>query len=78
LIINDPEFTEQGALIAVGIGWYQTGMAASKRVAQVLLGQNPKGLPFENVAVQELVANPKVAKQLGITFPASILKDAKQ
>jgi ABC-type uncharacterized transport system substrate-binding protein len=78
LIINDPEFTEQGALIAVGIGWYQTGMAASKRVAQVLLGQNPKDLPFENVAVEELVVNPKVAKQLGITFPASILKDAKR
>jgi ABC-type uncharacterized transport system substrate-binding protein len=78
LIINDPEFTEQGALIAVGIGWYQTGMAASKLVAQVLLGQNPKSLPFENVAVQELVVNPKLAKQLGITFPASILKEAKR
>ena len=25
LIINDPEFTDQGALVAVGIGWYQTG-----------------------------------------------------
>ena len=77
LIINDPEFTEQGALVAVGIGWYQTGLAASKRVAQVLLGRNPKDLPFENVAVKELVVNAKVAKQLGITFPASMLKEAK-
>ena len=78
LIINDPEFTDQGAVMAVGIGWYETGLAASKRVAQVLLGQDPKGLPFENVAVRKLVVNPKVAKQLGITFPPEILKDAEK
>jgi putative ABC transport system substrate-binding protein len=78
LIINDPEFTEQGALVAVGIGWYQTGLAASQRVAQVLVGRNPKDLSFENVAVRKLVVNPKVAKQLGITFPPSLLKDAEK
>jgi ABC-type uncharacterized transport system substrate-binding protein len=78
LIINDPEFVEQGALIAVGIGWYQTGLSASERVAQVLAGQNPKDLPFENVAVQKLEVNMKVAKDLGITFPDSILKNAEK
>ncbi|MGA8185390.1 MAG: ABC transporter substrate-binding protein, partial [Terriglobia bacterium] len=57
LIINDPEFTDQGALMAVGVGWYETGLAASKRVAQVLLGQDPKYLPFENVAVRKMVVN---------------------
>ena len=78
LIINDPEFADQGAVMAVGIGWYVTGLAASKRVAQVLLGQNPKYLPFENVAVRTLVVNLKVAKQLGITFPPEILKNAEK
>jgi ABC-type uncharacterized transport system substrate-binding protein len=78
LVINDPEFTDQGAVMAVGIGWYETGLAASKRVAQVLLGQNPKNLPFENVAVRKLVINPRVAKQLGITFPPEIVKDAEK
>jgi putative tryptophan/tyrosine transport system substrate-binding protein len=78
LIINDPEFTGQGALMAVGIGWYETGLAASKRVAQVLLGENPGKLPFENVAVRKLVVNLKVAKQLGITFPPEILKEAEK
>jgi putative tryptophan/tyrosine transport system substrate-binding protein len=78
LIINDPEFTGQGAVLAVGIGWYETGLAAAKRVAQVLLGQNPKDLPFENVAVQKVVINLKVAKQLGITFPPEILKNAEK
>lgn len=78
LVINDPEFTNQGAVMAVGIGWYETGLAASKRVAQVLLGQHPRDLPFENVAVRKLVVNMKVAKQLGITFPPEILKDAEK
>jgi ABC-type uncharacterized transport system substrate-binding protein len=78
VIVNDPELTDEGALVAVGIGWYQTGLATSQRVAQVLVGQNPKDIPFENVAVQELVVNPKVARQLGITFPPSLLKKAQQ
>ena len=78
LIINDPEFTEQGAVMSVGIGWYETGLAASKRVAQVLLGQDPKDLPFENVVVRKSVVNLKVAKQLGITFPPDMLKDAEK
>ncbi len=38
LIINDPEFTEKGALVAVGIGWQRTCQGAAKQVAQVLLG----------------------------------------
>lgn len=78
LIINDPEFTDQGALVAVGIGWYQTGLATAKRVAQVLEGQNPQDLPFENVVVKKLVVNPKVAKELGLTFPPSLLKEAEK
>ena len=78
LVINDPEFTDQGAVMAVGIGWYETGLAASKRVAQVLLGQNPKDLPFENVAVKKIVVNMKVARQLGVTFPPEILKEAEE
>ena len=78
LVINDPEFTDQGAVMAVGIGWYETGVAASERVAQVLLGQNPRNLPFRNVAVQKLVVNPKVADRLGIRFPAEILAEAER
>jgi ABC-type uncharacterized transport system substrate-binding protein len=78
LVINDPEFTDQGAVRAVGIGLYETGLAASKRVAQVLLGQDPKDLPFENVAVRTLVVNMKVAKQLGMAIPPKILSEAEK
>jgi putative ABC transport system substrate-binding protein len=77
LVINDPEFTEQGALASVGIGWYQTGQAAAKVAARVLRGESPQNLPFENVAVKQLVLNPKVAQQLGLTFPAALRKEAE-
>jgi putative ABC transport system substrate-binding protein len=77
LVINDPEFTEQGALASVGIGWYQTGQAAAKVAARVLRGESPQQLPFENVAVKQLVLNPKVAQQLGLTFPAALREEAE-
>jgi len=74
LIINDPEFTDRGALVAVGIGWYQTGHAAAKAVQRVLQGESPGKIPFENVAVKKLVLNHKVAQRLGITFPDSLVR----
>ena len=78
LIINDPEFVQKGALAAVGIGWYETGKAASKVLARVLRGEAPKNIPFEDVAVKKLVLNPKVATALGITFPADMAQAASQ
>jgi putative tryptophan/tyrosine transport system substrate-binding protein len=76
LIINDPEFVNRGALVAVGIGWYETGKAASKVLARVLRGSNPKDMPFEEVAVKKLVLNQDVANELGITFPPDMLQAA--
>lgn len=78
LIINDPEFTERGALVAVGIGWQRSCGAAAKQVAQVLLGENPQKLPFENVAIKKIVLNFELARKLGIQFPAEWVKEASQ
>ena len=77
LIINDPEFVSQGALAAIGIGWYQTGKAAAKIAVKVFKGEDTKNIPFENVAVKKVVINNQIAKLLGITFPAEIVKDAE-
>ena len=78
LIINDPEFVQRGALVAVGIGWYETCGAASKVLARVLRGEQPRNIPFEEVAVKKLVLNQEVAKALGITFPPDIVQAASQ
>src|SRR5499433_339672 len=78
LVINDPEFVQRGALVAVGIGWYETGKAASKVLARVLRGEQPRNIPFEEVAVKKLVLNQEVARSLGITFPPDIVQAASQ
>jgi len=78
IIINDPEFVHRGALIAVGIGWYETGKAAAKVLARVLRGEPPHNIPFEEVAVKKLVLNQEVAKSLGITFPPDMVQSASQ
>jgi ABC-type uncharacterized transport system substrate-binding protein len=78
LIINDPEFVERGALVAVGLGWYETGKATSQIVARVLRGEQPRNIPFEEVAVKKLVLNQQVARALGITFPPDMVQAASQ
>jgi ABC-type uncharacterized transport system substrate-binding protein len=78
LIINDPEFVEKGALAAVGIGWYRSGYAAGKMAARVLRGENPRGIPMENLAVKKLVLNDAVARRLGIVFPPAVVEEAKR
>jgi ABC-type uncharacterized transport system substrate-binding protein len=75
LIINDPEFTSQGALAAVGIGWHESGYAAGRLAARVLKGESPRDIPFENVAVKKIVLNRAVSRELGIPFPASLLAE---
>ena len=76
IINNDPEFVDRGALACVGLGWYPVGHAAAKLAARVLLGQSPNILPIEEVAVQQLVLNKDVARKLGVTFPADLVKQA--
>ena len=78
LIINDPEFVQRGALLAVGIGWYETGKAASKVLARVLRGEQPRNIPFEEVALKKLVLNQEVAKTLGIRFALDLVQAAAQ
>ena len=78
LIINDVEFVQRGALLAVGIGWYETGKTASRVLARVLRGEQPRNIPFEEVALKKLVLNQEVAKTLGITFPPDIVEAASK
>ena len=71
LIINDPEFTDRGALACAGLGFYQSGHAAAALAARVMLGEDPRHIPIEEVAVKKLVLNEQVARKLGVTFSAA-------
>ncbi len=78
LIINDPEFTARGALACVGLGWYPAGKAGGLLAARVLHGEDPRNIPFQEVAMQKLVLNQKEASTLGIVFPPDVIKGAAQ
>ena len=75
-MINDPEFTDLGAVACVGLGWYEAGHAASKLAARVLRGESPQNIPFEEVAAKKVVLNHDVARKLGITFPAGLVEES--
>ena len=77
LFINDPEFTSRGALACVGLGWYQPGKAGGVLAARLLRGEDPAGIPFQEVAEQKLVLNQEVASKLGIVFPPDVQKAAQ-
>ncbi len=50
IITNIPEQLAQGALAAVGIAFYDSGVAAAELAARVLRGESPRQIPFRNVA----------------------------
>jgi putative ABC transport system substrate-binding protein len=77
LFINDPEFTARGAVACVGLGWYPAGHAGGVVAARVLRGENPQGIPFQEVAMQKLVLNQEVARGLGIVFPQDVVQAAQ-
>ncbi len=37
------------------------------------MSATPPGIPFENIAVKQLVLNFDVARKLGITFPKELI-----
>jgi len=45
-----------------------SSLVAGKMAGQVLLGQNPKYMPIEEVAVEEVSINRSNAAELGITI----------
>ena len=76
LIINDPEFTARGAIACVGLGWFPAGKAGGALAARVLRGEDPRNIPFQEVAMQKLVLNQDAAKSLGIVLPPDVVAAA--
>jgi ABC-type uncharacterized transport system substrate-binding protein len=72
LVANEKEQIAAGALIAVGPSWRQVGEITARKVAAVLRGAKPAGIPFENFVGATVLLNHGAAKQMGITFPPEI------
>src|SRR5262245_27270642 len=75
LFNDDPDFAARGAWACVGVGYYESGVAAARPILRVLLGESPAGIPIENVSKRKLVLNDALAKKLDLTFPPEILAE---
>jgi len=69
LILNDVDYVKEGALAAVGIGWYSTGYYTASFVARVLNGESPANIPIENYVEESITINQEVAASLRVVFP---------
>ncbi|NCD42436.1 MAG: hypothetical protein EOL88_10125, partial [Bacteroidia bacterium] len=78
VIINDVDLIGQGALAAVGIGWYATGYHSAQLIARVMNGEDPSGIPIENFVTEQIVFNPELVKKYAITLPDSLTVEDKK
>ena len=67
------EFVEDGALLSYGESYEDAARGVALYVEKVVRGANPAELPIMQPTRFELTVNQKVAKELGITIPSSLL-----
>ena len=72
-MIADLNLVAAGALAGYGVNYYEVGYLSAKHVMRVLAGTNPRDLPVESVDRVQLVLNLRVARELGLTIPQSVL-----
>lgn len=70
LITDECSALTRGGLACLGVTLGDAAIASGKLAARVLQGANPKDLPFEEVAVEEVSISRSNAAQFGITIPA--------
>jgi putative ABC transport system substrate-binding protein len=72
------EYVEIGGLITYGASIADLFRQSAVYVDKILKGAKPADLPVEQPTKFELVINLKTAKQIGITFPPSIMVQADE
>ena len=72
------ELAEAGAMISYSVDWSDMFRRAGVYVARILKGAKPADLPIEQPTKFKLVVNLKMATQLGVKVPESILVRADE
>jgi ABC-type uncharacterized transport system substrate-binding protein len=64
----------RGGLACLGVGMQYSSLVAGKMAGRVLRGENPKDMPIEEVAVEEVSISRSHAAELGITIRAEFAR----
>ena len=75
-IYGSREYVEAGGLMSYGPSFPELLVRAAIYTDKILQGARPSELPVEQPMTLELVVNKKVANQIGISFPTTILMQA--
>jgi putative tryptophan/tyrosine transport system substrate-binding protein len=78
LMVGTRVYLEAGALMSYGPDTPAIFRYAAVYIDKILKGKKPADLPVEQPTKLELVVNLKTAKELGITFPPSIMVQADE
>jgi putative ABC transport system substrate-binding protein len=78
LMVGTRVYLEAGALMTYGPDTPAIFRRAAVYVDKILKGKKPADLPIEQPKKVELLVNLKTAKELGITFPPSIMVQAEE
>jgi len=70
LVTDECSSIQRGGLACLGVTIHAAAFASGRLAGRVLQGANPKDLPFEEVAVEEMFISRSNAERLGITIPA--------
>ncbi len=76
---SEVEQVKIGCLAAVGLDYHDLGVQTGKMAAKVLKGEKKASeMNFEVIEAAAFYGNTKVAKNLGITLPSSLVNGAKE
>lgn len=68
---------QAGALAILARDYYDGGRESALMAARVMRGEAPADIPFQSLSSVKLVINPAAARELGFTFPDSVLARAE-
>jgi putative ABC transport system substrate-binding protein len=78
IMAEQRKYVDAGALMSYGASFPELYRGAAGYVDEILKGASPAEMPIQLASEFELVVNQRVAQQLGLTIPPSILLRAEE